>query len=309
MSDPASLALGHLFDDAGLFPPAGKDLEDAVRDHRAYRQGPHRWMVGRFLIPTSQLTAFESIRRPSDDWELSVVVAARLDQGAAALMPELTEIARMAALLSIGGLEVRLPTRTPRAGDLEALLERLGSISLPRPIEVWLEVPLGDAAATREWPAAIAAAGPLPASVARLGAKIRCGGIEPAAFPTVARLVEFLDAADAAGLSFKATAGLHHPFPTPEPEIGVLQHGFLGLVAAAGLTAGRRAAALTATSDEAELDEDELRLGAARLDAAGLGAARERFVAIGSCSFTEPVDDLVAAGILAVAAGPLDAVR
>jgi hypothetical protein len=295
VSEAPSIALGHLFDDAGLFPPARKDLATAVSDHRGYREGPNDWMVGRFLLPVSQLQAFESTRRPADDWELSVVAGTTLDRGAGALGPEL---AQMAGPLSIGGLEMRLPARPPRPGDLGDLLEVLAAIELPHPIEVWLEVPLSDAAATREWPAAIAAAGALPDSVRSLGAKIRCGGLEPSAFPSVARLAEFLDATDAAGVSFKATAGLHHPFPTPDPEIGVLQHGFIGLLGATGVSGADRAAALEADAEAFEFNDSELRVGDTRLDHDDLRAVRSRFVAIGSCSLTEPVEGLVAHGVL-----------
>jgi len=56
-------------------------------------------------------------------------------------------------------------------------------------------------------------------------AKIRCGGDR---VPTVEELAELVRGCRDRGLVFKATAGLHHAYPTESGE-----HGFLNLLAAA----------------------------------------------------------------------------
>ena len=103
------------------------------------------------------------------------------------------------------------------------------------------------------------------------------------------------------GLPFKATAGLHHPFRTRDEQIGVLQHGFVNLLAATALV-GADGAAIIGEADPAafELSAVGLRWRDRVADAGTLARAREMFTAYGSCSFEEPVADLVAHGILEV---------
>src|SRR5881227_3506587 len=57
-----------------------------------------------------------------------------------------------------------------------------------------------------------------------LRAKIRCGGER---VPSVEELGDFIRGCRSRGLVFKATAGLHHAYPTEA------EHGFLNLLAAA----------------------------------------------------------------------------
>ena len=136
-------------------------------------------------------------------------------------------------------------------------------------VEVFCEVPLDDG--WRDTLAAVAAAG--------AHAKLRCGP----AVPTVEQVAAFIVAARDAGVAWKATAGLHHPVRSER------EHGFLNLLlAAAQAEDGADEAALRAVL--AERDPAELRDAAER--------PRERFVSIGSCSFSEPVADLQALGIL-----------
>jgi hypothetical protein len=126
---------------------------------------------------------------------------------------------------------------------------------------------------------------------ARAGAKIRCGG---STLPSVAEVAEFVAACRDAGVPFKATAGLHHPIRSGD------RHGFLNLLAAAVFADGDLEAIL------GEEDPAAFRLEAGRFavhdhvaGAETIAAARaELFVAYGSCSFDEPVEDLTALGLL-----------
>ena len=117
-----------------------------------------------------------------------------------------------------------------------------------------------------------------------LRAKVRCGGAE---VPSADALGRFLSACRAAGVPFKATAGLHHPLAAQG------RHGFLNVIAACAFG---DAAALT---DDVLLGPEGLRwrdrsAGVAELER----VRREQLVAVGSCSFAEPVDDLKELGIL-----------
>jgi hypothetical protein len=127
--------------------------------------------------------------------------------------------------------------------------------------------------------------------IARRGlrAKVRCGG---AAVPGVEELAAFVRGCRHRRLVFKATAGLHHAYPTAAGE-----HGFLNLLAAAVF--GNEEEALRAPAGSFELDERSFRWLDREAEPKRLARVRETlFHSIGSCSFFEPVAELQALGIL-----------
>ncbi len=79
----------------------------------------------------------------------------------------------------------------------------------------------------------------------KLGAKLRCGGVEQAAFPSVGEIAAFLLRAKEYGVPFKATAGLHHPIRGVDRSSGLMMHGFLNLLTAS--IAAQQGADCTAT--------------------------------------------------------------
>jgi len=44
-----------LIDYAGLFPPAGLSMQDAVRNYARYREGEYAWALGRFVVPADRV--------------------------------------------------------------------------------------------------------------------------------------------------------------------------------------------------------------------------------------------------------------
>ena len=145
--------------------------------------------------------------------------------------------------------------------------------------EVYVELPLDDSLDER-----------LDELVANgLRAKVRCGG---ESIPPVEDLARFIRGCRERELVFKATAGLHHAYPT-----GTGEHGFLNLLAAAAF--GEEEEALSAPHGSFELDADSFRWGPRRAGASVLAQARGTlFRSIGSCSFFEPVEELRALGVL-----------
>jgi hypothetical protein len=140
--------------------------------------------------------------------------------------------------------------------------------------EAYVELPLG---------------GELEERVAELAerglrAKVRCGGAE---VPSRAELGRFLRACRDASVPFKATAGLHHPLATSE------RHGFLNVLAACAFEDE------DALEGDVSLTSEALRWGEREAGAEQLARVRrEQLVAVGSCSFFEPVDELTELGIL-----------
>ncbi|HLY87095.1 MAG TPA: hypothetical protein VKO84_11410 [Gaiellaceae bacterium] len=130
-----------------------------------------------------------------------------------------------------------------------------------------------------------------PEYVAGLGAraKIRCGGER---VPSVEDLAEFVRGCRDRGVVFKATAGLHHAYPTEAGE-----HGFLNLLAAAVF--GNEEEALREPSPAFALDATSFRWRDQEALPGQLADVRASlFHSIGTCSFFEPVEELEALGIL-----------
>jgi hypothetical protein len=131
---------------------------------------------------------------------------------------------------------------------------------------------------------------PLDEVAARgLRGKIRCGGEQ---VPTVEELAGFIRGCRKRGLVFKATAGLHHAYPT---EVG--EHGFLNLLAAAVF--GDEEEALREKPPAFALDAASFRWRDREALPARLADVRASlFHSIGTCSFFEPVEELETLGIL-----------
>jgi hypothetical protein len=277
-ADARRALLGRLIDHAALFPPASMDMPDAIEADRAARATDEAWMLDRFICPASRLGEL-----PAGAPRLSVV----LDGGEGDLEAVAGAIA--------DGREVELiearidPTWIP---DTQGLVRS----KLGEGVQVYWELPPGRG--LRGAVAAVREAG--------AGAKIRCGGVTAEAFPPVEAVAAFVAACRDARVRFKATAGLHHPIRHVEASTGFHMHGFLNLLAAAvfahvdGLGEDELAA-LLAEEDSAvfSVDADGLAVHGHHAGAAAIAAARtELFAAYGSCSFSEPVEDLIRLRVL-----------
>ena len=131
---------------------------------------------------------------------------------------------------------------------------------------------------------------PLDEVAARgLRAKIRCGGER---VPTAEELAGFIRGCRERGLVFKATAGLHHAYPTDAGE-----HGFLNVLAAAVF--GNEEEALGERPQAFALDADSFRWRDQEALPTRLADVRASlFHSIGTCSFFEPVAELEQLGVV-----------
>ncbi len=117
-------------------------------------------------------------------------------------------------------------------------------------------------------------------------------------------VADFIAAANDAGVAFKATAGLHHPVRHRDATTEFMMHGFLNVLAAAALAPRVDRVTLARIVAEEDpgafaFDEATFRWRDEIVEAADIERMRrDAFVAYGSCSFAEPIDDLTALGIL-----------
>ena len=284
MSAPRAL-LGGIVDYAGLFPPAALDMPTAVANYAAYRAGPDAWALGRFVVPASRLDELAAAAAPcvaGEPWRVSALLGA----DAAADVRRVGEFnERSSRLAAVDAVEFK-------ASDVAAV-SRVAPL-VPRGAEAYAELPVEPDPT------------PLVTAVARAGlrAKVRTGGVTADAFPTSAQLARFIAACVAAGVPFKATAGLHHPLRATyrltydADSATATMFGFLNVfLAAALLRAGgtvRDAEALLEESDPSALrvGDDAITWREHRFDTAALAAARRLAVSFGSCSFREPMEEV-----------------
>ena len=120
-------------------------------------------------------------------------------------------------------------------------------------------------------------------------AKVRCGG---AVVPSVPALAELIQACRRLEVPFKATAGLHQPLRHDD------EHGFLNLLAAAVF--GDEEEALEDEDPDAfAVSADAFRWRDRQAGADEIAVVRrDVFVSFGSCSAQEPIDGLLALGLL-----------
>lgn len=268
-----------LVDDAAIFPPGNSPLAEASAAHLARRHDRYADLVGTFVVQDTDLPAVKAT-----PLALSVVVTGGAGQiaGVAGLSRKLH--------IAVEGLEIALRDPDDLVGNARRVVAAVDAARddgvLDDHVPVFVELPASTPSAG--WLAAADAV-----AEAELRLKFRTGGLEATAYPAASTLAAWIDAALDRETPFKCTAGLHRAVRHTGDD-GFEHHGFLNLLVAArrafdGAGPGEVAATLE------ERDGAALAGDAATLDLAG---ARRWFTSFGSCSVTEPLDDLVGLGLI-----------
>jgi len=297
-----------LIDYAGVFPPAMLAMEPAVDEYLMARDGPHAWMLGRFIAPASRLDELVTVLRRKDPAE-PIAVSAIVDSASDPRRWFGTAQERLAAValirstvpqLTIEALETRLPGLTTKRDSYDASIGQFAAMAGQaglRDVPIYVELPY-DARWHEALPTAMGAL-----ARARLGAKLRCGGAEPQSIPSIADVAAFVATATSEDVPYKATAGLHHPIRHLRVEDGAVMHGFLNLLAVAAFAPDLDRSMLEQVlAEEAReafgFDEGGFTWRDLHVDVEAIARARTRFVGYGSCSFSEPIGDLIGLKLL-----------
>jgi hypothetical protein len=267
-----------LVDDAAIFPPGDAPLPEAVSAYQERRGEWYADLVGPLVVRDTDLPDVPG------DVPTSVV----LTGGAGAV----------AGVASFSGRKghcvVAIEAAVRDLDDLAGNVRRItAAVDAAR-----AEGGLGDAAVYVELPPSA----PTPAWLAAADAvaeadhslKFRTGGLEAHLFPAAATVAAWIDAALDRETSFKCTAGLHHAVRHRDPVTGFEHLGFLNV-----LLATRAAFDGSSPADVAHLLDDhyvnDLVALARQSDLAG---ARRWFTSYGSCSVSEPLEELMGLGLL-----------
>jgi hypothetical protein len=270
--------LSHCIDYAGLFPPAGLDLRTTVENYGSYRTGVNAWALGRFILPAGRAGEFAAMwPLLVSEWPISLLLGEDV-------VTEFRQASESGFLCDV------VECKPLPASEIAAVRR-----ALPAATRVYFEAPGG--CDPEESIVALAATGSM--------AKIRTGGITRDAVPSVPELAHFLSCCASYEVPFKATAGLHHPIRANHPltyhpqSDRAVMHGYLNVLLAS----------LLLRYDGTDSDASEL-LGDLspanfRLDDEYvcwrdrtfsrrqiMQVRKELMVSFGSCSFTEPLNEI-----------------
>ncbi len=269
-----------LFDDASMFPPQDEPVQSAVVAHLTHRMAWYADMVGPFVCSAARITSVNALvaGRGIDRLDVSMVVPDGLEGIDHAL-----DWARGCGQLRVVGIEIPLGVH-----DLVDAVSHLVPL-LQEDRQVYLEIPVHRV--TEHDVHALAPTG------VRL--KLRTGGTAIEAFQTEEKLAKPIVLCAAERLAFKCTAGLHHAVRHRDPATLFEHHGFLNVLLAARVAAATGSEASTAAA-LTERDPRALAYRSSDLTPADVRSIRALFSSFGTCSISEPVDDLLGMGLVSV---------
>ncbi len=315
---PASIdaLLDKLIDYAGLFPPAQLDMDPAVTEFARHLRGPHAGVLSHFICPAwrlDELTKHASMVMPgtfatsgytemadvTPPWKVAAIVKADDPQTGLEQVKAFNEhhSDERNGLANIDAIEIKALS----ASFIDEALE-----AMPDDIIPFFEID------HREDPRGmIAALSGLPAA-----AKIRTGGVTPELIPTPEEVARFIWCCQIGDVPFKCTAGLHHPLrgdyrlTYEDGSDNGTMFGFLNVfLTSAFIRHGKideaQAATLLVETDKDKLSFDDH--GASWNAPSGevsvttdeiIDARRQFSFSYGSCSFTEPTEELAGLGWL-----------
>ena len=238
--------LTHAIDYAGLFPPAKLSLDQAIHNYARYRTDADAWLLGRFVIPTSRLgdlDAFEQLFGHGPAFLFASLGSGGGESATAVVAGLRNDLQAIGAFQKKHGnafvdvLELKWPN-IPVA-EAPALFESVagcieqhkGSLTLTP----YFELPFSG-----DWRGLVTALKHFreDSMFSRRmkcrppGMKLRCGGLDVAAFPSPEQVAAVLHCCLVHRVPLKCTAGLHHPLRHHHAAVQVMMHGFINVFGA-----------------------------------------------------------------------------
>jgi hypothetical protein len=310
-----------IVDYAGLFPPARLSLDTAFTNFTNYQVQREAWMLGRFICPAAKLVELGNYWHGMPVAKVPLTLS-MLGTGGATSDEFLRHLdgdlqllwdfrSQFGTPMQPDILELRLPMDVVAAGAvaLGGLLDQiLKRIQHSAPLRFYCEISLGPDWA-QQVPNGIHALKEFNHGTKqpfRDGLKLRCGGVEKSAFPSIEQLALCLHQCVSHRVPFKATAGLHHPLPRFDPSVQTRMHGFInvfggGLLAAVHRLNSKQLQEILADDDPNHFHfaEDRFAWRDYQVTTQEIDDLRRTLlISFGSCSFDEPRDDLRALGWL-----------
>lgn len=283
-------AFAGFIDYAGVAPPARLPLAEALSQYLAERRGPARVMLRRLMVSEAMMPSLESL-----------TTGASVDLGVALSAPTADLAERAAALLAMQTENIRISSLeilmqgSPAYDSVVRTLDELVSAESPG-TTTFFEVKVDASLHQVDQLADLVAAG------RNAALKVRCGADDLSDLPSPALLAHLLTRAARSGVTVKATAGLHHAHPAPSPRDGHERFGFMNVLTAAAMALeGLSSPVLESVLSDPDTGHWGISDGDVMWLPGGLSITRGRelFTTFGSCSFSEPVDELIRLGYVA----------
>lgn len=317
-----------ILDYAGLFPPAELGLDEAIHNYARHLGEPEAWMLARFVCPASRLGELEPYVNElfSSGPPLRLCVLGRSGTTCAQFLEALGQDVKDLAdfrthcgkRAGVQVFEVRFPDELAEEADVSGLLETAAQVwdvqQMARP-PIFFEPP-AKADWQSIWPAMIrgiaqycqeAGSGiGVKSDPKSVGFKLRCGGKEASAFPSIEKVAAVIRWACTARVPLKFTAGLHQPLRHYDEEAQVNMHGFVnvftaGILAASDNVNQEDLCRILACEkiDSFEFSPDGMCVEGFRITSEQIASGRrEAVTSFGSCSVEEPLDGLRKLGLL-----------
>lgn len=284
-----------IIDYAGLFPPASIDLKTALKNYENYLNSNYfYWMLGRFIIPAGKL---HLVTRPVD-YFFSVILShpssSKETDGLRLFAPQIQTI------------ETRLPDNLSKFKDISRYLKDIKKVINRAGIkktDIFIEA--SNPAQRFEM---ISALSEIDIDTKlRLGLKLRCGGLDSQAFPDPNEIAAAIRACGKLDIPLKFTAGLHHPMGNYSREHDTMQYGFINVLTAAFLAFSCNLShreiencLIDENFDNFVFKDTNFSWKNSSIPAHEIKKLRrKKVIGFGSCSFEEPIADLMSLGVLA----------
>ncbi|MEX1054553.1 MAG: hypothetical protein WED81_00890, partial [Rhodothermales bacterium] len=222
--------LKEIIDYAGIFPPASLHLEEAARRFALYRSSENSWMLASFVCPAprlKELLPLTSLFEGDSPLDLSILLTsgASSDASLESLDDDLESVTRIRQEVdvTIKQLEGRIPDDLLETDvvSVRKFVDRVGAACAASELQeaaVFLEVAL-DERRHQVLPVVNGALSAfnrqqLNSPDSPMAVKFRMGGPD---VPSPEAVAYAITTCRDAGVRFKATAGLHHPFRLQDP--------------------------------------------------------------------------------------------
>lgn len=307
-------------DYAGLFPPAELSFDEAIKNYAKYRvDTTDSWMLSRFIIPykkLSELVNYKSMLMENPPFAFSVLggITDTTNEFKKDLDLLLFSIDNIVSTIgnkniSVESLELKIPILQDILFILNIISDALSKFDTKVPLEIYLEFNLSqkhnddlklilrhikDFNFNNKNP-----------KIKFIGYKVRTGGLEPKAFPSVDKLASVIFECSNFGVQLKATAGLHHPIRHYNSSVQTHMYGFINVIGACVLTAIHKLNFDTICDILIDEEPANFKFTDQKFIWGKFEASKEQiefsrsksFIAFGSCSFDEPRDDLESLGL------------
>jgi len=302
-----------IIDYAGMFPPANLELEEAFQNFKNYAIGEHSFLLNRFIIPVRQLNNFAVLNQRNELQNISLSYLLTKNDNKREFFVTLKDELKL-----LQNFEKLFPSFSETTSYIELCCPQEVVVENKQSLRDFVKETISAIANTRNTEYLVFYEFPIvkfdetlfkyfveyianenlngyPAQF-----KLRAGGTDKQDFPSSETIAKILTTLKEFNVGFKATAGLHHPFKYFDDGLKTKVHGFLNLFCAAALTYVYNFNFKTlfiileeASKEDFIFSENYFTYKEWKVDSELIKKSREEFAfSYGSCSFTEPVDDL-----------------